>query len=446
MSRRREQRYRPETAPRIELAIDAIDDAGRGVGRVDGKVVFVAGALPGERVRARYLGTGRRADEAIAEAVVEASHDRATPFCPVFDRCGGCTLQHWRSEAQRGHREARLHGRLERAAGQSPRQWLEPVVGPERGYRMRARWGCRAVSGRGVVLGFREEGGQHIVDADACPVLDERLSQLMDPLKRALAGLSQPGRVGEIEACASDADTAVGLELNSPLRSTDEAHLAKFAGEQGAAMTTRVRGQGDFVAVAGTQPPRLVYELPDEGVTLDFALGDFVQANPWVNRGLVARAMAWLEPDTGARVLDLFTGVGNLALPVARRGATVVGLEGDPRLVERARANAEANGLADRARFDVLDLAGDGVEAAVRARQPDAVVLDPPRAGATQVVAALAQYRPARVVYVSCEPATLARDVERLASAGYRLMAAGSAEMFPHTAHAEAIACLERAA
>ncbi len=445
MSRRKQQAYSPERAPRAEIAIDDLDDTGRGVGRVAGKVVFVSHALPGERVRARYLRTSRRADEAVTEAVLEPSAERVTPFCPVFGRCGGCSLQHWAPSAQRRHREARVHDQLSRAAGAAPGQWLAPVEGPARAYRRCARWRCRWVTGDGLQLGFREQGGHRVVDADACPVLDERLSRLMPDIKRLVAELERPNEVREIEACASDGDTAVGLICDRPPTTRDRSRLSAYQGTTGVIVATRRPDDAAFEPAVPERPPDLWYRLPGEAVTLRFALGDFIQANGAVNQGLVEHALASLALTGGERVLDLFSGVGNFALPAAGRGARVLGLEGEQGLVERARANAEANALAERAAFERADLRSDAVSRRLAQWAPDAVLIDPPRAGAPEVITALQSHPAKRVVYVSCEPATLARDVARLTGqAGYRLSGAGVADMFPHTDHTEAIACLDR--
>jgi len=445
MSRRKQQTFRPERAPRTEIVIDDLDDTGRGVGRVAGKVVFVADALPGERVRARYLRTGRRADEAVTETVLDASAERVRPFCSVFGRCGGCSLQHWAPSAQRRHREQRVHDQLTRAAGKPPAQWLAPIEGPARAYRRRARWRCHWRRGQGLQLGFREQGGHRVVDADACPVLDERLSGLMPELKRVVAGLERPNEVREIEACASDGDTVVGLICDREPTAADRAHLAAHQRMTGVVFATRRPGDTEFDPVVPEQPPALWYRLPAEAVTLHFALGDFIQANRAVNEQVVERALSWLAPASGVRVLDLFSGVGNFALPAARRGAHVLGIDGDDALVARAHANAEANGLGERVAFERGDLRGDAVARRLAEWAPDALIIDPPRAGAPEVITALASGSARRLVYVSCEPATLARDLAQLAKqTGYSLSAAGIADMFPHTDHTEAIACLER--
>jgi 23S rRNA (uracil1939-C5)-methyltransferase len=445
MSRNKPQRYRPERAPRAEIAIDDLDDAGRGVGRMGGKVVFVAGALPGESVRARYTATARRADEAVTEAVLEPSPDRVSPFCPVFDRCGGCSLQHYRVAAQRHHRERRLYHQLTRATGTAPSEWLAPLTGRDRGYRGRARWRCQWDARSGVTLGFREQGGHRVVDADACPVLDERLSDLMPELESCLGTLDGASQVRAIEACTSDADTALGVVSTRALAAPDRERLAAFQRRTGVVVVARAANEAGFAPVEPGRAPELRYDLGQEGVSLAFGLGDFVQANRGVNQALVARAMAWLAPASGARIVDLFCGMGNFALPAARRGAAVLGVDGDEDLIARAQGNAATNGLAGRATFEQADLAGDGLGARLAAWLPDAVVLDPPRGGAAAAVEALQSYPPPRIVYIGCEPATVARDVARLVAApGYALRAAGMADMFPHTDHTEVFVCLDR--
>lgn len=446
VGRERARRLRPEQAPRAELAIDDLDHEGRGIGRVEGKVVFVDGALPGERVRARYTRTGRRFDEAVVERVLVPAAARVEPFCPVFGRCGGCTLQHLGGPARRTQHETRVAHELARAAGAPPDTWLDPLTGPERGYRVRARLGVRHVAGRGILMGFRERDGRYIADTDCCGVLDPRLEALIVPLKSALGELSRPARVRAVEATASDGDTAMTLQLGGEPTDADRARLRRFQADSGAVVETRVRDAAP-VPVDRDRPPDLHYRLPADGLTLHFGSGEFTQANAVVNRALVERALALLAPVPGGRVVDLYSGIGNFALPAAARGAQVTGIDGDAALVARASANAGANGLDGQAAFRTLDLAAAGPGAWLDADRPDAVLLDPPRGGARGVASALAAARPPRIVYVSCDPPTLARDIGILVDqGGYRLRAAGIADMFPHTGHVEALACLETTA
>lgn len=435
----------PERAPRAEVAIDDLDTEGRGVGRVQGKVVFVAGALPGETVRARYTRHGRRFDEAVVERCLVQSPRRVEPFCPAFGRCGGCTLQHLDAAAQRAQRGHRLAQQLARVAGTAPARWLEPVRGPERAYRTRARLAVRFLRGRGVLLGFRERGGRRVADIDDCPVLVPALARLIEPLKALVATLSRPDRVPGIELSAGDDAAAVVITFAARPTAADRERLCAFGREQDVAVETRGRaGEG---AVDPARPSGLSYRLPHEGLTLHFGASDFIQGNPVVNRGLVAQAMELLAPAPGSRILDLYCGIGNFALPAACRGAAVTGLEGDAGLVERARGNARANGLDDGARFEVADLHEADLAQRLREAAPGGVLLDPPREGAPEVVEALLSAPPSRVVYVACDPATMARDIGRLVGAGgFRLEAAGIADMFPHTGHIESIALLTQPA
>lgn len=442
MSRHRHGEIAPERAPRADVTIDDLDTEGRGVGRVGGKVVFVDGALPGESVRARYTRRGRRYDEAVLERRLGGSADRVEPFCPAYGRCGGCTLQHLAASAQVAQRQRRLARQLAREGAGEPRHWLDPLRGPESRYRTRARLAVRFLPGRGVLLGFRERGGRRVADIDDCPVLRPALARLIGPLKALVASLSRPDRVPEVELCAGDDDAAAVVTFAARPTAADRERLLAFGRDHHVAIETRGRaGDGP---VDPDRPAELAYALPREGVTLGFTAADFVQANPAVNRGLVALAMELLAPAPGSRVVDLYCGIGNFALPAARRGARVTGLEGDRGLVRRARANARANGLEDRARFETADLR----EAPGRWLQqvaPDRVLLDPPREGAAEAVAALVSAPPSRVVYVSCDEATMARDIARLVrEGGYCLEASGVADMFPHTGHVESIAWLER--
>ncbi|WP_070989034.1 23S rRNA (uracil(1939)-C(5))-methyltransferase RlmD [Halofilum ochraceum] len=442
MGRKKPRRLAPEQAPRLDVRIDDLDHEGRGVGRVDGKVVFVDGGLPGERVRARCTTRAKRFDEAVVEALLEPSAERVEPFCPVFGRCGGCTLQHLAPAAQLRQRERRVHEQLTRAAGAAPAQWLPPLTGPDRGYRTRARLTVRYVRRQGVLLGFRERGGRHVVDTDACAILDDRLERLIPQLKTLIASLDRPERVSELELAASDGDTVVAFQYAGAVGEADRARLARFQDEAGVAI--ELAGGARTGPLDAARPADAYYALPDEDLVLRFAAGDFVQSNATVNRALVGRAMELLAPEPGQTVLDLYCGIGNFSLPAASRGAAVTGIEGDAGLVERAAVNARANGLAERTDFQQADLAAAPLADWLQRLNPAAVLLDPPRAGAPEAVTALVARPPRRIVYVSCDPATLARDVGRLTGeGGYCLQAAGIADMFPHSGHVEAIAALE---
>jgi 23S rRNA (uracil1939-C5)-methyltransferase len=433
-----------ETAEGLETVIEDLDHDGRGVGRVADKVVFIDGGLPGERVRFRYTKGGRHYDQGVVETVIEPSPDRVEPPCPVFGLCGGCSLQHLEGGAQVAAKQRMLADNLGRVAGVAPETWLAPLDGPHWGYRAKARLSIRRVRNKGVLVGFRERASSFVTVMDACPVLEPRLEGLIEPLKELVARMSRPDRVPQAEVAATDGDAAVVLRHLTELTDADRQRLADFQAEHGVVVETQAKGPETATPLDPQRPAQLYYELPEFGVTLNFRSTDFVQVNREVNRQLVSRAMAQLEPGPGERVLDLFCGIGNFSLPMARLGAEVLGLEGEATLVERAGDNAARNRLDRATDFRSADLEATPLNEIPGVAAADKVLLDPPRSGAVEAVKQLAAGpRPRRIVYVSCNPATLARDAAILANAGYRLEAAGIANMFPHTAHVESIARFE---
>ncbi len=428
-----------------ETVIEDLDHDGRGVGRIADKVVFVDGALPGERVRVRITKQGRHYDQARLEEVLASSPDRVTPACHVFGTCGGCSLQHLDPAAQVSAKEGWLRGNLEHTARTLPERWLEPLDGPHWGYRAKARLSIRHVPRKGVLVGFRERASSFVTQMERCPVLEPRLDALIAPLKELVAGLSRSDRVPQAEVAASERDTAVVLRHLTELTGSDRDRLRAFQAAHGVVAEAQSKGPETAAPVDPGRPADLYYTLPDYGLRLDFRATDFIQVNLGLNRLLVARAMELLEPAPGDGILDLFCGLGNFSLAAARRGASVDGLEGERSLVERAAANAAGNGLAEVARFSAVDLAATPLGEVPAARVARKILLDPPRSGAIEVVKQLAELRPERIVYVSCNPATLARDAAVLVSGRFRLESAGIANMFPHTAHVETIARFLRA-
>lgn len=425
--------------------IEDLDREGRGVARVEGKTVFVEGALPGEEVRLRYRRTRARFDEAVAVAVLEPSADRITPRCPHFGVCGGCRLQHLHPEAQARAKESQLERILRAQADVGPRRWLEPLRAHPWGYRRSARLGVRYVPGKGgALVGFRELGSSRIAVLGGCDVLHPAVGRRLEDLKTLLGGLEARRRIPQIGVAVGEDAAALTFRHLVALGASDRAALAGFARAQGLRAYLQPRGPESVVPLWPAAPGPLRYRLPQFDLELLFEPTDFIQVNAEVNRLLVARAVALLEPGPGERVLDLFCGLGNFTLAVARRAGAVAGIEGDARLVERARANTRHNGIANAA-FHVSDLSARADVEHWLGRAWDRLVLDPPRTGAREVLDALRPPYPKRVVYVSCNPATLARDAGLLVHRhGFRLAAAGVVDMFPHTAHVEAIALFER--
>lgn len=425
--------------------VQSLTHDARGVAHIAGKTVFIEGALPGERVRFRYHNKRPRYDTATVLEVLEASPDRVAAPCRYFGVCGGCTLQHLAAPAQVVAKQQVLSETLEHVGRVRPGNWLPPISGPATGYRRRARLGVRLVPKKGgVLVGFRERRRSYITPLDACLTLDPRLSALLPALREAIAALSRPDRVPQIETAAGDDACALVFRHLEPLTSGDLERLRAFAAEHRVGVYLQPGGPETVHPLWPNPAPELTYTLPAFDLRLAFGPTDFVQVHAAVNRQLVERAVALLDLAPGDRVLDLFCGLGNFTLALARRAGQVTGYEGDAGLVQRARDNARRNGL-ENAAFHAADLYATEGSALPAEARCDKLLLDPPRAGAMEAIKALPAGGPKRIVYISCNPATLARDSEYLVRGlGYRLEAAGIADMFPHTSHVESIALYVR--
>ena len=426
--------------------IESLDQEGRGVARVDGKVTFVDGALPGESVEIRTWRRKRSFDLANATRILRASSQRVAPPCPHFERCGGCSLQHLDERAQVAIKQRTLEDSLARLGGVHAEEILPPIHGPAWGYRQRARFAVRQVAKKGgVLVGFHERRTHLVVDMDSCVVLPPRISALITPLRELLGAMQLAARIPQIEVAAGEAVDALVLRVLDPPGEHDLALLRAFAERYGPDIYLQPGGPDSVYPLQPERLRPLSYRLPDFDLTLCFRPSDFTQVNRAVNEVLVRRAVGLLDPRPGQRLADLFCGLGNFTLALARRGAQVVGVEGSAELAERAEENARRNGLAQRARFRVADL----FEAPQRVLEElgplDGMLVDPPRHGAHGLVQALGEDAPRRLVYVSCNPATLARDAGVLVrEKGYRLRAAGVVNMFPHTSHVESVALFAR--
>ena len=423
------------------VRIDGLDPSGRGVARTGGKVTFVHGALPGEEVVCRRIRRRRNSDEAVVQEVVEASPDRVEPRCRFYARCGGCSLQHLAYDAQLRHKERTLLASLSSAGGVSPSRIMPPLTGAPWRYRRKARLGARHVPGRGAMVGFRERTPNRIADMTDCEVLADPLGSLVGPMRALVGSLEAKARVPQIEVAAGEDGAVLVVRHLDPLAADDIESIEAFAVRHGLGVWLQPGGP-DTARAFVPLPSELGYSLDDGAIRLAFSPLDFVQVNAEVNRALVRQVVSMLAPSGGERVLDAYCGLGNFSLPLARRGAAVTGLEAAATMVERARANAAANALP--ASFHRADL-GDGptVREWLR-RRWDALLLDPPRAGAEVVVEHVGLAPPSRIVYVSCNPETLARDAARLVHGhGYRLVRTGLVDMFPHTSHIESVSEFE---
>ncbi len=422
----------------VDLAHD-----GRGIARADGKTVFVDGALPGELVRYRVFKRRRTFDEASLIDIVTASPDRVPPKCAHFGVCGGCSLQHLAPPAQLNAKQRQLLDNLERIGRVKPLRVFDPVTGPAFGYRRRARLGVKYVHKKGRVLaGFREREKPYIAELRRCETLIERFATLPEELAALVDGLSIRDKVPQVEVAAGDDTASLVFRVMEPPSEDDLASLAAFGRRLGVTIYLQPKGL-DSIRPLGEATP-LTYGVAGGRLTLEFGPVDFVQVNRDINRSMIDMALRLLDPTPSDRVLDLFCGLGNFTLPIAQKAAVAVGVEGDPALVARAGANAVRNGV-QNAEFHVDNLfepAGLGPWAADRY---DLVLLDPPRAGALAIMERMPQWRPKRVVYISCHPGSLARDAGIMVeSHGFRLVGAGVMDMFPQTTHVESVAVFER--
>jgi 23S rRNA (uracil1939-C5)-methyltransferase len=425
-----------------QARIESLDREGRGVAHVDGKTIFVDGAVTGEEVE--YAPYRKKPSWELAQvlSIRKEAFSRIAPRCAFFGACGGCSMQHVEERTQVAAKQRVLEDALWHLGRVRPETMLRPLHGLPWGYRHRARMSARWVEKKGgSLVGFRERKSSFVTDMTSCEVLPPKVSALIRPLRTLIDSLELRERIPQIEVAVGDELTVLVLRVLEAVRAEDGGRLKRFAEAQGVQLWLQPAGPDSARPFWPLDAPPLQYALPEYGVRIAFGPTDFTQVNPEVNRLLVRRALSLLDPRPGERIADFFCGLGNFTLPIARCGADVLGVEGSAQLLARARANAEANGLA--CRFEAANLFDAAACAALSAC--DKALLDPPREGAIELVKAFAAKPPSRIVYVSCDPATLARDSGVLVNAlGYRLAAAGVVNMFPHTSHVESIAVFER--
>jgi 23S rRNA (uracil1939-C5)-methyltransferase len=423
--------------------VTSLSHDGRGVARADGKALFITGALPGERVSVRALRRHRSYDEATLDSLECASPSRVTPRCAHFGVCGGCSLQHLEPGAQIAAKQEHLLEEFRRTARVEPATLLPALTGTPWGYRRRARLGARFVAKKDrVVVGFRERAAPYVADLKRCEILAPPLGGLIEPLGAMLTGLGIRARIPQIEVAVADNATALVFRVLSPPAADDVAQMRAFGEEFGVQIYVQPGGTDSVTPLGDSQPLR--YRLPDFDIELIFGPTDFVQVNGELNRSLVTRAIELLTPQPAEEVLDLFCGIGNFTLPLARHCACAVGVEGESGLIERARANADANRI-ENVQFYRADLAVIDGEPPWARRTFARVLLDPPRAGARAALPLIDRCGAARVVYISCHAGSLARDAGILVhDFGFRLESAGVIDMFPHTSHVESVAVFER--
>ena len=429
-----------------KIRVESLDQEGRGVAHAGGKVIFIEGALPGELVTYASYQKKPSFELARVEQVIEPASARSVPRCPHFGVCGGCSQQHFDARAQVAAKQRVLEDNLRHIGKVTPGSILPAIYGEPWGYRHRARFSARYVAKKGgALIGFREKRSSYVTNMTTCEVVPPRISALLLPLRELINALSIPDRVPQIELAIGMATDALVLRILQPLASADEALIRQFADRHRVQFFVQPRGPDTAVPFYPPHDGVLYYALPEFALELGFAPTEFTQVNAAVNAVLVRRALALLQPRAGERIADMFCGLGNFTLAIARSGARVLGIEGARELIARARSNAARNDLSALAEFQHADLFALDDESFARLGHFDRMLIDPPRDGAVALIKALSDNAPRRIVYVSCNAATLARDAGVLVhTKGYALAAAGVVNMFPHTSHVESIAVFDK--
>jgi len=451
MARRSRSRNQAPIIPEIKHAnIESLDQEGRGVAHVDGKTIFIDGALPNEKVTFQSHRIKPSYEVANVVQVIKQSNQRVTPKCPHFGLCGGCKLQHMDANAQVAAKQRLLENDLWHIGKVKPENMLPPLYGPTWGYRHKARLSVKYVEKKQrVLVGFNEKATRYVADMNTCEVLVPEVSDLIAPLQEMIIQLSIRDKLPQIELAVGEAVEnepviVLILRIMDALNTNDEALLKAFADAHQVQIWTQTKGPDTIKPYWPEAAPALAYSLPEFGLNYPFKPNEFTQVNPQINQVMIRRAMQLLAPKQGEKIADFFCGIGNFTLPIARSGAQVLGLEGLANLVDRANESATLNKI-NNVKFGVADLFKMTSESLTELGKFDKWLVDPPRDGAFELIKSLDDSNsPQRIVYVSCNPATLARDAGVLVhEKGYNLSAAGVINMFPHTAHVESIALFE---
>lgn len=441
---REDQMSRRRRIPRepVQAEVTKLSHEGRGIATIEGKTTFIRGALPGETVSFKYTNCRGQFDEGVLLEVLQPAANRVQAKCAVYGQCGGCNMQHLSREDQIYHKQNVLADLFKQNGHVAPQEWLQPLSIAEWGYRTKARLGVKYVEKKGgALVGFREIDGRFLTDMNACEILHPSVGQKLPEFKALMGQLDAKAEIPQLEIAVDDTKTAVIVRHLRPLSEQDVQTMKSFADTHGFIWYLQPKGPDTIHCIwPESAPEHLEYTLPDHQVKIAFQPQDFTQINQPLNQKMVQLAIDLLELKSTDRVLDLFCGLGNFTLPMARYAGEVIGIEGEQPMVERAGANAKRNGIGNTEFY-----AANLFESEYRHTQwwpytYDKLLLDPPRAGAKEIIEALKEKCFERIVYVSCNPATLARDAELLMQQGYRLQSAGVMNMFPQTAHVESIA------
>lgn len=433
------------------ITIESLDEEGRGVGRLDGKVYFLANALPQEVVTESVI-TRRRKNycEGTAIRMYPLSSARVKPLCPHFGVCGGCSLQHIDISHQVAMKQRVLEDAFLHIGKLRPQKILPAIYGIAHEYRFRARMSVKYVEKKGgVLVGFHEKSSPFVADMQQCKILPQHISDLIFPLRQMIVRLSIKDRLPQIEWAVGANVTIMAFRIMEALSDKDKDIIRQFVDDnqshKNPLQVWLQPGKEDTLAPFYPEDmPKLSYRLPEFELEMLYRPNEFTQVNPKVNELMVSRAMHLLKPKSGEKIMDMFCGLGNFSLPIAKLGANVIGIEGSSALTQRASENAQYNNLADKCQFQAANLFNPKEFNMEHWLNTDKWLIDPPRDGAFELVQAISgSLKPKRIVYVSCKPATLARDAEVLQNKGYKLHSAGIMNMFPHTSHVESIALFE---
>jgi 23S rRNA (uracil1939-C5)-methyltransferase len=429
----------------ITAEVMQLNHEGRGIVHVNGKTTFLFGALPGETVEFRYIRCHRQYDEGVVTNVLKASKDRVAPLCPHFGICGGCSMQHASSDMQRAHKQSVLLEHFQHQANCQPESIMEPLYAAPWEYRRRARLSVRFVPKKEAVLvGFRERGTSFVAELNACNILHPSIGRKIKVLSDVFMQCEMKSDIAQVEVAVADNATAIVVRHMVELPETDIEKLTTFARDNHLHLYFQPKGPESIHPVFPENPEALFYEMPDHQIKMVFKPSQFTQINQDINLKMINRALELLELKKSDRALDLFCGIGNFSLPMAKYCSAVVGVEGAESSIIQAQNNAIANNI-HNATFYTQDLSADLSHAVWSKDRYDKVLLDPARLGAKELMPHIAVWQPERIVYVSCNPITLARDTKDLLQLGYHLEKAGVMDMFPHTDHIEAIALFVRA-
>jgi len=442
MSRRRKRKPLPPDP--IQVTIEDLSHEGRGIAHLDGKTIFIDNALPGETVLFRYTALHGRFDEGEAIEIQHASDKRVEPKCPHFGVCGGCSLQHLHPESQIALKQKTLLEQFQHVGQVTPENILPPLTGPIWSYRHKARLGVKYVEKKGgALVGFREKRSPYVTEIQSCVVLQDAVGQRIMALRELISGLEAKLRIAQIEVAIGEDNTALVLRNLDPLSKSDTDKLIAFAQDTGLQLYLQSGGPKTVTPLYPKEPDNLHYHLPLD-LDLAFQPNDFTQVNPSINRKMIQRALEFLEPQEKDHILELFCGLGNFTLPLATHAEHIMAVEGEASLVERAEQNARRYGLKN-VQYAVANLMEVQKDADWLRGNYNKILLDPPRSGAIEIIQQLNFANVERILYISCNPATLARDAGELVNQqGFKLKQAGVMDMFPHTAHVESIALFER--